>query len=131
MATDARRRSRIATAKESERPLQRETVLGPSNWLVRIVEVLTPPDSASGNSIINTLWEKHGSLAGVLPHIPAAMAWPALSRARVAFYWNIAIAQAAILLLPFVDILSLPLVLNLGLVLAVFSSRAPEIGDVN
>jgi len=123
MATDAGRRSRGGIAKESERPAHRGTVLAPPNWLVRIVEVLTPPGSASGNSIINTLWEKHGSLAGVLPHIPAAMAWPALSRARDAFYWNIAIAQAAILLLPFVDILSLPLVLNLGLVLAVLIIR--------
>ena len=131
MATDAGRRSRIGTAKESERPAQRGTVPGPPNRLVRIVEALTPPGSASGNSVINTLWEKHGALAGVLPHIPAARAWPGLSRARDAFYWNIAIAQATILLLPFVDILSLPLVLNLGLVLAVFSSRAPEIGDVN
>src|SRR2546425_12846673 len=34
-----------------------------------------------------------------------------------------AIAQAAILFLPFIDILSLPLVLNLGLVLAVLIIR--------
>ena len=59
MATDTGTRSRNRTAKESERPAHRGTVLGPPN------------------------------------------------------------------------ILSLPLVLNLGLVLAVFSSRAPEIGDVN
>ena len=59
MASDTGTRSRNSTAKESERPAHKGTVLGPPN------------------------------------------------------------------------ILSLPLVLNLGLVLAVFSSRAPEIGDVN
>src|SRR5437899_7297460 len=39
------------------------------------------------------------------------------------FYWKMAIAQAAILFLPFIDILSLPLVLNLGLVLVVLIIR--------
>jgi len=51
------------------------------------------------------------------------IAVPALGWAREVFYWKMAIAQAAILVLPFIDILSLPLVLNLGLVLAVLIIR--------
>ena len=38
-------------------------------------------------------------------------------------YWKMAVAQAAVLFLPFVDMLSLPLALNLGLVLTVLIIR--------
>ena len=46
---------------------------------------------------------------------------PILVRQSQCFYWKMAMAQTAILFFPFVDILSLPIVLNLGLVLAVLS----------
>ena len=69
------------------------------------------------------LLETHGSVPQAVLRIPAVIAVPALGWAREMFYWKMAIAQAAILFLPFIDILPLPLVLNLGLVLAVLIVR--------
>src|SRR5207245_11322540 len=107
----------------SERPNRRESDLSPAKWLPRIVEALVPPELGSPNALIGVLLETHGSIAQAVLHIPVAIAPPALGRARDAFYWKMAMAQTAILFLPFVDILSLPIVLNLGLVLAVLIIR--------
>src|SRR5437667_12001218 len=53
----------------------------------------------------------------------ASFAAPALGRSWDAFYLKMAVAQTSILFLPFVDMLSLPLALNLGLVLTVLIIR--------
>jgi len=107
----------------SEKPTQSENDLKRPNWLVRVVWRLIPPGPGSANEIIDVLLETHGSVSQAILRIPSVIAVPALGCARDAFYWKMAIAQAAILFLPFVDILSLPLVLNLGLVLAVLILR--------
>ncbi len=86
---------------------------------MRVVQALVPPGPGSPNELIDVLLETHGSISQAVLRIPGAIAAPALGRARDAFYWKMAVTQTAILLLPFVDILSLPLALNLGLVLAV------------
>src|SRR5437667_10334127 len=112
-----------AGRENSERPTPSETDLRPPKWLARIVEALVPPKLGSPNELIGVLLETHGSIAQALLHIPVAVAPPALGRARDAFYWKMAIAQTAILFLPFVDIMSLPIALNLGLVLAVLIIR--------
>src|SRR5437870_3645117 len=112
-----------AGRENSERPTRSETDLRPPKWLARIVEALVPPELGSPNELIGVLLETHGSIAQTVLHIPVAIAPPALGRARDAFYWKMAMAQTAILFLPFVDILSLPIVLNLGLVLAVLIIR--------
>ena len=112
-----------AGRENSERPTPSETDLRPPKWLTRIVEALVPPKLGSPNELIGVLLETHGSIAQAVLHIPVAVAPPALGRARDAFYWKMALAQTAILFLPFVDILSLPIVLNLGLVLAVLIIR--------
>ncbi len=112
-----------AGRENSERPTPSETDLRPPKWLARIVEALVPPELGSPNELIGVLLETHGSIAQTVLHIPVAVAPPALGRARDAFYWKMALAQTAILFLPFVDILSLPIVLNLGLVLAVLIIR--------
>src|SRR5213593_1111369 len=112
-----------AGRENSERPTRSETDLRPPKWLARIVEALVPPELGSPNELIGVLLETHGSIAQAVLHMPVAIAPPALGRARDAFYWKMAMAQAAILFLPFVDILSLPIVLNLGLVLAVLIIR--------
>jgi len=112
-----------AGRENSERPTRSETDLRPPKWLARIVEALVPPELGSPNELIGVLLETHGSIAQAVLHIPVAVAPPALGRARDAFYWKMAMAQTAILFLPFVDILSLPIVLNLGLVLAVLIIR--------
>ena len=99
---------------------------------MRLVEWLTPPSKAPippRTYIIDILWATYGSVAAVLPRLPFAIAKPALVHAREAFYWASAIAQIAILFLPFVDIMSLPLVLNLGAVLAVLIVREGYILD--
>ena len=101
-----------AGRENSERPTPSETDLRPPKWLARIVEALVPPELGSPNELIGVLLETHGSIAQAVLHIPVAIAPPALGRARDAFYWKMAMAQAAILFLPFVDILSLPIVLN-------------------
>src|SRR5437899_3613183 len=106
-----------------ERPTPSETELSPPNWLVIAVRGLIPPGPGSANEIIDVLLETHGSVSQAVLRIPAVIAVPAMGWAREAFYWRMAIAQAAILFLPFIDILSLPLVLNLGLVLAVLIIR--------
>src|SRR5437867_10619448 len=111
-----------AGRENSERPTPSETDLRPPKWLARIVEALVPPELGSPNELIGVLLETHGSIAQTVLHIPVAIAPPALGRARDAFYW-MAMAQTAILFLPFMDILSLPIVLNLGLVLAVLIIR--------
>jgi hypothetical protein len=107
----------------SEKPTQSESDLKRPNWLVRVVWRLIPPGPGSANEIIDVLLETHGSVPQAVLRIPAVIAVPALGWAREAFYWKMAIAQAAILFLPFIDILSLPLVLSLGLVLAVLIIR--------
>ena len=107
----------------SERPTPSKTDLSPPNWLVRVVRRLIPPGPGSANEIIDVLLQTHGSVSQAVLRIPAVIAVPALGWAREAFYWRMAIAQAAILFLPFIDMLSLPLVLNLGLVLAVLIIR--------
>src|SRR6266566_6122687 len=107
----------------SEGPIRSETYLNPPNWLVRAVRALIPPRPGSANEIIDVLLETHGSVPQAVLRLPAIVAVPALGWAREVFYWKMAVAQAAILFLPFVDILSLPLVLNLGLVLAVLIIR--------
>ncbi|PYS14868.1 MAG: hypothetical protein DMG17_16060 [Acidobacteria bacterium] len=112
-----------AGTTNSERPTPSETRLRAPNWLVRVIEALIPPGPGSANEIIDVLLETHGSVAQAVLRIPALIAVPALGWAREVFYWKMAIAQAAILVLPFIDILSLPLVLNLGLVLAVLIIR--------
>src|SRR5437870_1878121 len=112
-----------AGRENSERPTRSETDLRPPKWLARIVEALVPPELGSPNELIDVLLETHGSIAQAVLHIPVAVAPPALGRARDAFYWKMAMAQTAILFLPFVDILSLPIVMNLGLVLAVLIMR--------
>ena len=65
----------------------------------------------------------HGSIPQAVLLIPVAIAPPAVGRARDRFYWKMAMAQTVTLFFPFVDILSLPIVLNLGLVLAVLIIR--------
>src|SRR5438128_11185689 len=108
-----------AGGENSERPTRSEADLRPPKWLTRIVQALVPPGLGSPNELIDVLLETHGSIAQAVLRIPGAIAAPALGRARDSFYWKMAVAQTAILLLPFVDILSLPLALDLGLVLAV------------
>ena len=107
----------------SERPTQRKSDVTPPNWLVRAVRGFIPPGPGSANEIIDVLLETHGSVPQAVLRIPAVIAVPALGCARERFYWKMAIAQTAILFLPFIDILSLPLVLNLGLVLVVLIIR--------
>src|SRR5213593_289727 len=107
----------------SERPTPSKTDLSPPNWLVRVVRGLIPPGPGSANEIIHVLLETHGSVSQAALRIPAVIAVPALGWAREAFYWRMAIAQAAILFLLFIDVLSLPLVLNLGFGLAVLIIR--------
>ena len=102
-----------AGTTNSERPTPSETRLRAPNWLVRVIEALIPPGPGSANEIIDVLLETHGSVVQAVLRIPALIAVPALGWAREVFYWKMAIAQAAILVLPFIDILSLPLVLNL------------------
>ena len=92
-------------------------------WIVRIVRACMPPGPIPAKSAIRIFLEKHGSSAQALLAIPSTIAVPALGRAREAFYWNMAIAQVAILFIPFLDIMSLPLVLNLGLVLTILIIR--------
>ena len=110
-----------AGRENSERPTRSETDLRPPKWLTRIVEALVPPELGSPNELIGVLLETHGSIPQAVLLIPVAIAPPALGRAGDRFYWKMAMAQTAILFFPFVDILSLPIVLNLGLVLAVLS----------
>src|SRR6266699_5272988 len=98
-----------AGGENSERPTRSETDLRPPKWLTRIVEALVPPDLGSPNEIIDVLLETHGSIPQAVLRIPAAIAAPALGRARDAFYWKMAVAQTAILFLPFVGRLWLPL----------------------
>ena len=112
-----------AGTTNSERPTPSETHLRRPNWLVRVIGALIPPGPGSANEIIDVLLETHGSVAQAVLRIPALIAVPALGWAREVFYWKMDIAQAAILVLPFIDILSLPLILNLGLVLAVLIIR--------
>src|SRR5437879_12693164 len=107
-----------AGTTNSERPTPSETHLRAPNWLVRVIGTLIPPGPGSANEISDVLLETHGSVGQAVPRIPALIAVPALGWAREVFHWKMAIAQAAILVLPFIDILSLPLILNLGLVLA-------------
>ena len=92
----------------SEKPTQSENDLKQPNWLVRVVRRLIPPGPGSANEIIDVLLETHGSVSQAALRIPAVIAVPALGWAREAFYWRMAIAQAAILFLPFIDMLSLP-----------------------
>src|SRR5947209_207076 len=116
METDAGRAN-------SERPTPSRSDPRRPKWLVRVVHALVPPDLGSPNELIDVLLETHGSIPQAVLRIPAAIAAPALGRARDAFYWKMAVAQTAILFLPFVDMLSLPLALNLGLVLTVLIIR--------
>jgi len=78
------------------------------NWIVRIVRTFTPPGPIPAKFLMTIFLQKHSSIGQALLSIPSTIAVPALGRAREAFYWNMAIAQAGILLIPFVDILSLP-----------------------
>ena len=110
-----------AGGENSERPTRSEADLRPPKWLTRIVEALVPPELGSPNELIDVLLETHGSIPQAVVLIPVAIAPPALGRARDRFYWKMAMAQTVTLFFPFVDILSLPIVLNLGLVLAVLS----------
>src|SRR5436309_12760347 len=112
-----------ARRENSERPTPSETDLRPPKWLARIVEAVVPPKLGAPHELIDCLLEPPGQIAQAVLPIPVAIAPPALGRARDAFYWKMAMAQTAILFLPFVDILSLPIVLNLGLVLAVLIIR--------
>ncbi len=116
METDAGRAN-------SERPTPSRSDPRRPKWLVRVVHALVPPDLGSPNELIDVLLETHGSISQAVLRIPGAIAAPALGRARDAFYWKMAVAQTAILFLPFVDMLSLPLALNLGLVLTVLIIR--------
>src|SRR5881296_1161305 len=88
-----------AGRENSERPTRSETDLRPPKWLTRIVEAVVPPELGSPNELIDVLLETHGSIAQAVLHIPAAIAPPALGRARDAFYWRMAMAQTAILFL--------------------------------
>ena len=83
----------------SERPTPSKTDLSPPNWLVRVVRRLIPPGPGSANEIIDVLLETHGSVSQAVLRIPVVIAVPALGWAREAFYWRMAIAQAAILFL--------------------------------
>src|SRR5438093_8783156 len=112
-----------ASGTNPERPTPGAIDPVPPNWLVKVVRRLIPPGPGSANEIIDVLLETHGSIPQAVLRIPAVIAVPALGWAREAFYWRMAIAQAAILFLPFIDVLSLPLVLNLGVVLAVLIIR--------
>src|SRR5437867_5217038 len=89
----------------SEGPIRSETYPDPPNWLVRAVRALIPPGPGSANEIIDVLLETHGSVPQAVLRLPAVVAVPALGWAREVFYWKMAVAQAAILFLPFVDIL--------------------------
>ena len=53
--------------------------------------------------MIDVLLETHGSFPQAVLRLPAVVAVPALGWARQVFYWKMAVAQAAILFLPFVD----------------------------
>jgi len=106
-----------------ERPTRSETDPRPPKWLVRVVRALVPPELGSPLELTGVLLETYGSIPQAVLRIPAAVTPPALGRARDAFYWKMAIAQTAILFLPFVDMMSLALALNLGLVLAVLIIR--------
>src|SRR5437762_13331720 len=83
----------------SEKPTQSENDLKRPNWLVRVVWRLIPPGPGSANEIIDVLLETHGSIAQAVLRIPVLIAVPALGWAREVFYWKMAIAQAAILVL--------------------------------
>jgi len=78
------------------------------NWIVRIVRTFTPPGPIPAKFLMTIFLQKHSSIGQALLSIPSTIAVPALGRAREAFYWNMAIAQAGILLIPFVDIRRCP-----------------------
>ena|SRR5947209_15875795 len=88
-----------ARKTHTQGPTPSETGLSPPNWLVRAVRGLIPPGPGSANEIIDVLLETHGSVSQAVLRIPAVIAVPAMGWAREAFYWRMAIAQAAILFL--------------------------------
>lgn len=88
----------------------------PPAWLVLLVAMLTPPPGREKReAAIERLWRQNSSHAACLLKLPHAIAAEVFFKARDAFYWQMALAQICILLIPFVWIMTRPLAFVLGL----------------
>src|SRR6266480_920781 len=92
----------------------KQILLAPPWWLVRIVELLIPSNDRQGQKfLLERLWKKHPSVREVVPVLVPAIGDTIYVHAWSGFYWRMAAAQACVMLMVFVDVLSVRLIATL------------------